>query len=118
MADKLLKRVAFAGRVVTGDALYCQRWLYERIVGGGDYLLIVKANQKSLCEDVQLCFEEPLLGECAYAESENRHGDRWERRRLWATDMLRTYLDWPGQRRVVKVESWRRVRRANRRAMP
>ncbi len=111
MAGNLLDRVVVSDRVVTGDALYCQRQLCERIVcEGGDYLLIVKGNQKSLYEDIEFCFEEPLSGKYAYAETEDSHGDRWERRRLWATDMLKTYLDWPGQRQVMKVESWRMVK--------
>ena len=40
----------------------------------------------------------------------SRHADRRELRRLWATDVLKTYLDWPGHRQVMKVESWRRVK--------
>ena len=58
----------------------------------------------------RVLFEEPLSGKYAYAETEDSHGDRWERRRLWATDMLSAYLDWPGQRQVMKVESWRMVK--------
>ncbi|MCY4651770.1 MAG: ISAs1 family transposase [Dehalococcoidia bacterium] len=111
MAGELLDRVVLTDRVVTGDALYCNRKLCEQVMeAGGDYLMIVKANQKSLYEDIELCFEEPLSGFYAYAETEGSHGDRRERRRLWATDMLRTYLDWPGQRQVLKVESWRAVK--------
>ena len=111
MAGKLLDRVVLTDRVVTGDALYRNRRLCERIIcEGGDYLMMVKANDKSLFEDIGLCFQEPLSGKYAYAETENLHGDRWERRRLWATDMLRTYLNWPGQRQVMKLESWRKVK--------
>ena len=111
MAGKLLNRVVLTDRVVTGDALYCNRNLCEQVMdAGGDYLMVVKANQKSLYEDIAFCFEEPLSGKYTYTETEGRHGDRWETRRLWATDMLRTYLDWPGQRQVMKVESWRMVK--------
>ncbi len=72
--------------------------------------MIVKGNDKSVYEDIGLCFQEPLSGFCAYAETEGRHGDRREHRRLWAMDMLRTYMDWPGQRQVIKMESWRAVK--------
>ena len=42
-------------RVLTGDALYCQRQLCKQVVDeGGDYLLIVKNNQKGLYEDIEL----------------------------------------------------------------
>ena len=102
--------ISVEGKVVTGDALYCQRRLCELIVSeGGDYLLLVKGNQKSLLEDVEFCFE----GSDAsyhYAETEDRHGDRWEHRRLWATDTLKDYLDWPGHAQVIKMESVRLVK--------
>ena len=71
-------------RVLTGDALYCQRQLCEQVVGeGGDYLLIVKSNQKGLYEDLELCFDRPVAGQTyAYAQTEGKHGDRRERRRM------------------------------------
>ena len=112
MADALLERVSMTDRVLTGDALYCQRQLCEQVVDeGGDYLLIVKSNQKGLYEDIELCFDRPVAGQTyAYAQTEGKHGDRRERRRLWATDILKTYLDWPGHRQVMKVECWRSVK--------
>ena len=36
---------------------------------GGDYLMAVKANNRSLYEDVELCFEERMSGKRAYAET-------------------------------------------------
>ena len=46
------------------------------------------------------------------ASQEGRHGDRWERRRLWAStalnDYLNDYLDWPGLAQVCCVERTRR----------
>lgn len=112
MAGALLESVPMTDRVLTGDALYCQRKLCEQVVDeGGDYLLIVKSNQKSLYEDIELCFDRPVAGQTySYAQTDGKHGDRRERRRLWATDILRTYLDWPGHRQVMKVECWRSVK--------
>ena len=58
-----------------------------------------------------MCFDLPVAGQrYRYAETSDRHGNRAERRRLWATDMLSAYLDWPGHRQVMKVESWRKVK--------
>ena len=112
MASSLLERMIVTDRVVTGDALYCQRQLCEQVVGGGgDYLLIVKSNQKRLYEDIELCFDRPVVGETyGYAETEDRHGERREYRRLWVTDTLKTYLEWPGHGQVMKVESWRSIK--------
>lgn len=94
------------GRLVTGDALYCQRNLCKQIrEAGGDYLVIVKANQPKLYEDIRLLFEEPPWGEVfAVAQQRGRHGDRQEERRLWASSALRGYLDWPGAQQACKVE--------------
>lgn len=112
MAVSLLERVSMRGRVLTGDALYCQRRLCRQVVDeGGDYLLIVKNNQKDLYQDIELCFEQTVAGQgYAYAQTRDRHGDRLEHRKLWATDLLKRYLDWPGHRQVIKVECCRRVK--------
>jgi len=91
---------------VTGDALYCQRHLCAQIVAaGGDYLLIVKANQPRLYQDIVLLFAEPPPGEVfAMAKQWRRHGDRQEVRRLWASTALRGYLDWPGAEQVCMIQ--------------
>ena len=104
MAPRVLAALPLAGRLVTGDALYCQRELCAQIrEAGGDYLLIVKANQRRLYEDIELLFAEPPEGEVfREAEQRDRHGDRHEVRRLWASTALRGYLDWPGVQQVCK----------------
>ncbi len=106
VAPKLLEVLPLEGRLVTADALYCQRELCAQILAaGGDYLVITKANQRRLYEDIKLLFEEPPAGEVfAQAEQRDRHGDRREVRRLWASTALRDYLDWPGVQQVCKVE--------------
>ncbi len=55
----LLAGVPLAGRIVTGDALYCQRALSAQIVAaGGEYLFAVKGNQPTLARDIQLFFDD------------------------------------------------------------
>lgn len=45
----LLKTISLRGRVITGDAIFCQRDLCRQVVeDGGDYLLTVKDNQPEL----------------------------------------------------------------------
>ena len=95
------------GKVVTADALYCERAFCERVLaGGGDYLLIVKGNRQRLYADITLLFAQPPPGEAfAQAQQGNRHGDRWEQRRLWASPGLCEYLHYgPGVGQVCKVE--------------
>lgn len=97
--------------MLTLDALYCQRAFCSKVLqGGGDYVVIVKRNQPALYEAIELAFRLPIVGEeYRRTEHEDRHGDRWETRRLWATNALTPYLDWPGVQQVCKIE--REVRR-------
>jgi len=95
-----------AGRVLTGDALYCQRQLCRQIREAyGHYLVIVKENQPKLYQDIELLFAQPPPGEVfPTAQKWDRGHGREEVRRLWASTALREYLDWPGVRQVCKVE--------------
>ena len=48
-AEDLLKTIVLKGRLVTGDAMFCQRDLCEKIIdSGGHYLLVIKDNQPEL----------------------------------------------------------------------
>ncbi len=109
MAPALLRSVSLAGRLVTGDALYCQRALCRQIRrAGGHFLFAVKANQPELVTEVALLFEQPPPGEVfATAHSHGRHGSRQERRTLWASSALTAYLaeaGWPQVQQVLRVE--------------
>jgi predicted transposase YbfD/YdcC len=56
-ALELLGILPVRGKVVVGDALFCQRDLAERIVAeGGDYVFVVKDNQPGLATDVAAGF--------------------------------------------------------------
>lgn len=95
-----------AGRVVTADALHCQRETCQQILdAGGDYLVLVEANQPTLLGDISTLFAVPPPGEqFAFTEQRGRHGGRREVRRLWASTALNGYLDWPGAKQVGKIE--------------
>jgi len=110
MATRLLTQLELRDKVVTGDALYCHKELSLRVLEqGGDYFWVLKDNQPGVKEAVSLLFAEPPWGESfAVATQEGRHGDRWEKRRLWASAALNGYLDWPGLGQVCCVERRRR----------
>jgi predicted transposase YbfD/YdcC len=56
-ALQLLGILPVRGRVVIGDAAFCQRDLAEKILaGGGDYVFTVKANQPGLETDIAAGF--------------------------------------------------------------
>src|SRR5207245_1631684 len=61
-APKLLDCISWQGRILTGDALYCQVSLCEAVLAdGGDYLVVVKGNQPELLGELELLFESPEM---------------------------------------------------------
>jgi len=123
VAPALLARIAWPGRVLTGDALFCQRTLCQPVqAAGGDYLVMVKANQETLHGDIELLFDPPPaaatlpLIDCRMARTvECGHGRGREIRELIASTDLNGYLDWPGARQVFRLErTWREQGKAQR----
>lgn len=52
-ALELLKTIVLENRVITGDAMFCQREVCQQIIdSGGDYFVIVKENQRNLQENI------------------------------------------------------------------
>jgi predicted transposase YbfD/YdcC len=114
VAPALIAQLDWQGRVLTGDALYCQRHLCRQVrAAGGDYLFLVKANQPDLLEDVRLLFDPPratlpLLDRREARTVDHGHGRSDDRRHLIASTDLTAYLDWPGLAQVFRLErSWR-----------
>ena len=57
-AIDILKTILLEGRLITGDAMFCQRELCQQIVdSGGDYLFVVKDNQPELKAAVEADFQ-------------------------------------------------------------
>jgi alkylhydroperoxidase family enzyme len=59
-ALELVKGLVLHGKLIVGDAAYCQRDICQAIVdSGGDYLVTVKGNQPQLLRDVTQAFVIP-----------------------------------------------------------
>jgi hypothetical protein len=67
-------------RVVSGDALECQKSVCQQVrEAEADYLVALKANQPDLLEDITLLFREPPPGErFLMARTVTKHGGRLE----------------------------------------
>jgi predicted transposase YbfD/YdcC len=103
----LLRQVVLKGRVVTMDALLTQRPIAQQIVAaGGDYVMVVKANQPQLREDIATVFAlPPIRGETrTVAETVDCGHGRIEHRRLHISDVLVGYSDWPGLAQVFQLQ--------------
>ena len=116
VAPTLSARLHWRGRVLTGDALCCQRSRCEQVLAaGGDYLLIVKENQPTLYEDLRLLFAPdpsyralPLTDRREARTVEHGHGRHYDTRHLVASTDLVGYSDWPGLAQVWRwVRTWR-----------
>lgn len=106
VAPILISRLDWHGRVLTSDALHCQQHLCEQVLAaGGDYLLIVKANQRHLLGDLEQCFAaaEGLVDRRVAITLDQGHGRTAERRTLIATTDLVGYLTWPGHAQVFQL---------------
>lgn len=123
VAPALLARIDWSGRVLTGDALFCQTALCAQVLAaGGDYVLTVKENQGMLYEDIRLLFDPPATVPAAPLTDrrmartlESGHGRSMERRELVASTDLSGYLDWPGAAQVFRLErTWREHGQAKR----
>lgn len=107
VALDLLRHMMLEGRIVTRDALLTQRQMAQHLVdAGGDYVMVVTANQPQLWEDMQTVFAlAPLVGECrtAAATLDLGHG-RIEQRGLQTSPVLAGSSQWPGLAHVFQLE--------------
>jgi len=59
----LLEGLVLQGRLITGDAMFCQRDFCQQVIdAGGDYLVFVKDNQPTLLHDIQVAFAPAAAG--------------------------------------------------------
>jgi predicted transposase YbfD/YdcC len=110
VAPALVAQLDWRGRVLTGDALFCQRPLCQQVLdAGGDDLLLVKENQPTLLGDIRLLFDPPApalpLADRREARTvEHGHGRHHDTRHLTASTDLLGYSDWPGLAQVFRLE--------------
>lgn len=81
---RLLEKLELTGALVTIDAIGCQKEIAEAIITkGADYVLALKANQKSLHAEAQLYFDQEL--DLDQAETLDADHGRIETRRAFVT---------------------------------
>lgn len=62
-ALRLLEGLVLRGRLITGDAIFCQRDFCQQVLdAGGDYLVFVKGNQPTLSHDIEAAFAPETTG--------------------------------------------------------
>lgn len=105
-APRLLRRLNLRGAIISGDAMFTQRALSIQVVeAAGHYCWLVKDNQPTLLDDLQLLFSPRLLPvakgfspiplDFTVAEQHDKGHGRREYRRLTVSSLLAGYSDWP-----------------------
>jgi predicted transposase YbfD/YdcC len=95
------------GTVTTMDALLTQHEIAQQILDQGrDYLMVVKRNQPTLFEAIEVLFDSPPIPASAdeylrYTYANPGHG-RIETRSLESSTALNDYLKWPGIAQVLR----------------
>jgi predicted transposase YbfD/YdcC len=95
-AAPLLDSIDIEGKTITADALLTQREFARYLVEqrNADYHFTVKGNQKTLLEDVELFFRNTDKKPDHSTVDSPDHG-RIETRKIWTTEELNGYLDFP-----------------------
>lgn len=113
-AAQLLAGRDLTNTVTTVDALHTQRALAQQILDQhGHYLMVVKENQPTLYQAIQLLFEQPpwLAQEQALEyqvhHTANKSHGRREKRCLESSISLNTQADWPGVGQVMRRQTER-----------
>ena len=114
---KLLEMMAIEGATVTIDAMGCQREIAQKIIDKkADYVLALKGNQGTLCEDVELFVAEQKaknFKDTTVSRDRTVDGDhgRIETRTttvIHDVDWLAEHK-WPGLKRIIIIDSEREI---------
>lgn len=104
MAAPLLDAIEIKGRTITADALLTQRDLARYLIHrGAHYHFTVKANQPSLQEAITVYFDHHHREPDFTQTGQGEHG-RIETRKIWVTEALNQYLDFPHVGLAFKIE--------------
>ena len=110
---ELLERLDSRGKIVTGDAIFCQKSIAAEIVErGGDYVFPVKDNQNTLRQDIETAFNEPVFPPCSWNSGvEKAHGRIDGARSRLPAEAAGIPGEWPTVRQICRVIRSRQVKK-------
>ena len=110
-ALKLLDQLDLKDKIVTGDAMFCQKSIVAKIAEkGGGYVFPVKDNQKNLRENIATAFNEPVWPLVSFEGAVEKAHGRIEQRSI---DVLPANAagienDWSSVKHICRVTRFRR----------
>ncbi|MEA5163509.1 ISAs1 family transposase [Cereibacter johrii] len=110
-AIEALGLIALKAKVVTGDALHCNRRTVAAInAQGGDWCLALKGNQESLLSDARGCFSKRPEGHPEAVMDEMNHDRRDVRKTVVVSAKpLAEHHEFPGLKGFGRIEAAREV---------
>jgi len=105
----MLEYIDVKEKIVTADAMHCQRETCAKIVDelrGGDYVIGLKENQETLHDDVALFFNDEINNDCTEDHTTlEKNSNRIERRICRKTNQIDwlAYHQWPGLQSIFSV---------------
>lgn len=108
-AIEALELIALKGKVVTGDALHCNRRTVAAInAGGGNWCLALKGNQESLLSDARGCFSNLKDSHPVASSTDTGHGRKETRTGVVVSaKALEEYHEFPGLKGFAKIDATR-----------
>ena len=113
VAPTLVRGLDLRGKVVAADAMHTQREFSAQILqAGGEYLFLVKDNQPSLRDEIELLFSGDdrtveggrVAHDFKTARRMNKGHGRREVREITVSGELKGYSDWPGLEQVFRLD--------------
>jgi len=110
-ALEVLGLIDLKGKIVTADALHCNRRMVGTIIEkGGDYCIALKGNQESLLSDARSCLSKAAQ-KSSVAKTETRGHGRIETRVGVVVEAkgLAEYHEFPGLKAFGRIEATREI---------
>ncbi len=107
-----MELLTLRGRIVTADAMSCQRKIAQQAIGqGGDYVLALKGNQETLHDDVRRFLDDPATPLTGATDTDKDHGRIETHTAALSTDIawLQQSHDWPGLAAIGKITASREI---------
>lgn len=110
-ALEVLGLIDLKGKIVTGDALHCNRKMVETIIAkGGDYCLALKANQDSLLSDARAELGKLKPGHPTAKTEKKAHGRNETRVGVVvAVKKLGDHHEFKGLKAIGRIEATREI---------
>ena len=113
-ALKLLERLDLRGKIVTGDAIFCQKSIAAKIVErGGDYVFPVKDNQRRYARTSKRLSTSRFFPLCSWNSGvEKAHGRiEWRAIDVLPAEAAGIQGEWPTVRQICRVIRSRQVKK-------